>query len=162
MLCDRVLDNLDSPTAAALLAGRTVDYLDVTWAELHRRSIRSETRGGAAVGILLPLGIRLRHGDVLHVDAERLIAVHHVLSEVLVGRPPTARQTGLVACELGNLHLPVEITDDEIVTLPDGPAYAAFRTHEVPCRIETRRFAPLRASVLNNVRLASTFEIARP
>lgn len=161
MLCDRILDNLASPSGAALTEGRTIDHLDVTWPDLHRRSIRSVTRGGRRVGVLVPLNTRLRHGDVLFVDDAHLIAINHLPCEVLVGRPPTARQMGLVACELGNLHLPVEVADAEIITIPDGPAEAAFRAHEVPFRAETRQFSPLRASVLNNVRLAQDFQLRK-
>jgi urease accessory protein len=161
MLCDRILDNLDSPTAATLIADRAVDYLDVTWADLHRRSVRLITRGGRRVGVLLALNVRLRNGDVIFVGEGDVIVVNHLPCDVLAGRPPTARQMGLVACELGNLHLPVEVGEGEIVTIPDGPAEAAFRAHGVPFCAENRRFSPLRASVLNNVRLAQDFQLRK-
>lgn len=161
MLCDRILDNLASPTGAVQAANRAVDYLDVTWSDLHRRSIRSVTRGGQRVGVLLPLKTRLRHGDILFVDDARVIAVNHLPCDVLVARPPTARQMGLVASELGNLHLPVDVGDAEITTIPDGPAEAVFRAHAVPFRAENRQFSPLRASVLNNVRLAQDFQLRK-
>jgi urease accessory protein len=159
MLCDRVLDNLDSPTAATLTAGRTIDPLDVTWIDLHRRSLRGTTRGGRPVGVLLPLGVRLGHGDILHADPQSLVAVNLVPADVITGSPKDLRQMGLIAFELGNLHLPVEIGDDSITTLRDGPAEAIFRRYELPFRTETRRFTPLRASVLNNVRLSPTFRV---
>ena len=159
MLCDRVLGNLDSPAAAPLRAGKAVDYLDVTWADLHRRALRAVTRGGEAIGVLLPLGQQLRHGDVLRVDDRRVVAVNLLPADLLVGRPGTSMRMGLVAVELGNLHFPVEIGDDEIATLWDGPAEAVFRQFEVAYERVTRRFTPLRSSVLNNVRLAPSFRI---
>lgn len=159
MLCDRVLDNLDSPTAATLTAGRTIDFLDITWVDLHRRSLRGTTRGGRTVGVLLPLGVHLQHGDILHADPQSLVAVNLVPTEVVTGSPNDLRQMGLIAFELGNLHLPIEISDDAITTLRDGPAEAVFRRYEVPFRAETRRFTPLRASVLNQVRLSPTFRV---
>jgi urease accessory protein len=159
MLCDRVLDNLDSPTADALRDGRAIDFLDVTWVDLHRRSFRGTTRRGRAVGVLLPLGVRLRHGDILCADPQSLVAVNLLPADVITGSPGTLRQMALIAFELGNLHFPIEIGEDSITTLRDGPAEAVFRRYEVPCRRETRRFAPLRASVLNNMRLSPAFRV---
>jgi urease accessory protein len=161
MLLDRILDNLFSPTSFALQATRTLDPLDLHWPDLHRRALRATTRTGRPVGILLPLGQRLRHGDILHADDHHLITINLLPTELLIATPPSARHAALIAFELGNLHLPVEITDHEIVTLPDGPALAVCRQHEVPHRLETRRFHPLRSSVLNNPRLALDFRIDR-
>jgi urease accessory protein len=149
MLCDRVLGRYDGGTGPPdpVVAGR-LDWLDLTWDECHRRALRKNTRQGRAVRLLLRLGVRLRHGDVVADAADCLLVVDVRPVEVLVARPRSAREAAVVAVEWGNLHVPVQVADHDLATLPDGPAEAVLHEHDVPFAVERRRFEPMPVSGL--------------
>jgi urease accessory protein len=147
MLCDRVLGRREEGQTAAGDADR-LDHLDLAWDACHRRAQQATTRNGRPVRLLLRPGTTLRHGDVL-VDSQDYLLVIHVRDvETIVVRPTSLRQAAVVALELGNLHVPVQITEDAIVTLPDGPAEAALFKHGIPFTVEQRRFEPMPVSGL--------------
>lgn len=164
MLCDRVLGNIASADPA-LFAGKEHDVLDVTWRDCARRAVRGRTRSGLALGVLLPLGTTLRHGDVLFEDDRRVVTVNLLPCEVWVADFSDATSLANAALELGNLHLPVEVTaDGQLVTPPDGPARGVLDRYVERWRPGIRRFQPLRATVLGtggNLRLAESFQLKR-
>jgi urease accessory protein UreE len=57
------------------------------------------------------------------------------LSTVLVARPRSRRECFALAIELGNLHVPVEITTDAILVAPDGPVEEVLERMGVPWEI---------------------------
>ena len=162
MLCDRVLGNVAS-LPPDQLAGKTIDTLDVTWRDCARRAVRGTTRGGVAVGVLLPLGQSLRHGDVLFEDAARVVVASVIPVEVWVASFEDSASMAAAALELGNLHVPVEVADGPaLVALPDGPTRGVFDRRCAKWEVRVRRFAPLRESVLGSeLRLASSFGVRR-
>ena len=167
MLFDRVIRNLadaDGPEAFDCdrepADGRR-DVVDLTWAECARRAVRATSRAGRKVGLVLPLGQPVRHGDVLLEDADVMLVVNVVPCRVLVARPRDAREMGVLACELGNLHVPVEVADGELLTPPDGPSRAAVERLGIPFAEEIRRFAPLRISVLTAVGVSADLKVTR-
>lgn len=162
MLCDRVLGNV-ATISPDRLADRAVDTLDVTWRDCARRAVRGTTRGGVSVGVLLPLGQSLRHGDVLFEDHVRLVVASVIPVEVWVAGFETASSMAAAALELGNLHVPVEVAEGTtLIALPDGPTRGVFDRRAVKWQPQLRRFAPLRETVLGSeLRLASTFGVRR-
>lgn len=146
MLCDRVVGRWSGdPAEASLQAGR-LDWLDVAWDECHRRALVKTSRRGVAVRLLLRLGTTLRHHDVVADAPDRLLVVNVLPIEALVVRPRSVREAAVVAVEWGNLHVPVQVADDAVVTLSDGPAEAALAKHGIPSTVERRRFEPMAVS----------------
>lgn len=145
MLCDRVVGRwpADDPVPTGGDAGR-VDWLDLGWDECHRRALRKVTRSGRPVRLLLRLGTILRHGDVLADAPDCLLVVCVRPVEALVACPRSIREAAAVAAEWGNLHVPVQITADEIITVYNGPPIEVLLTHKVPHAVEVRRFEPMR------------------
>ena len=162
MLCDRVLRNVAS-LSPDLLAGKASDTLDVSWRDCARRAIRGTTRGGVAVGVLLPLGQSLRHGDVLFEDDARLVVASVVPVEVWVASFEDTASMAAAALELGNLHVPVEVAEGAtLVALPDGPTRGVLDRRALKWEAQLRRFAPLRETVLGGeLRLSPTFGVPR-
>ena len=162
MLCDRVLGNVAS-FSPDRLAAMTVDTLDVSWRDCARRAVRGTTRGGVAVGVLLPLGQSLRHGDVLFEDDARLVVASVIPVEVWVASFDNPASMAAAALELGNLHVPVEVGDALTLTaLPDGPTRGVFDRRAAKWETQLLRFAPLRQTVLGGeLRLSSTFGVRR-
>jgi len=167
MLCDRVLGNVDSD-AAGHYTGRARDLLELSWRECARRAVRGRTAGGRRIGVLLPRGEHLRHGDVIADDAAKGLVVVSVLPcEVWVAEFADVGSLAAAALELGNLHVPVEVVTDgslppALVTPPDGPTRGVLDRLATTWRTEVRRFQPLRATVTaGGLRVAETFTVVR-
>jgi|tagenome__1003787_1003787.scaffolds.fasta_scaffold20297646_2 urease accessory protein len=162
MLCERILGNILSENPERV-AGKSLDQIDLDWRQCSRRGVRACSRAGLTVGILVPLGQTLRHGDILFEDEESVVAVNVVQSEVLVGEFSNPASLAAAALELGNLHVPVEVAPDmRLVTLPDGPTRGVLERYAADVRVDVQRFAPLRATVLaGSVKLSDSFRVAR-
>jgi urease accessory protein UreE len=144
MICDTILGNLyDGKFATA-----PTDWLDLQWHQCIRPALRARTRGGTELRVLLPVGQSLRHGDVLRQAGEATVAVNLLPTTVLVARPRDPRRGWTIALELGNLHVPVEVSDDEIVLLPDGPGEGVLKRYGEPYSRQLWRFTPLRATIV--------------
>lgn len=163
MLCDRVLRNVydAGPSEASV----PIDPVEVAWHELDRRALRKTTRAGRLLRILLPPGGVLRHGDVLAEDERgRVVVVVDVPeTEVLVARPRTFEETGVLALELGNLHVPTQVTPaGELLFVPDGPVEALLSRLGVPHDRQVRRFEPRYVEAAPVVALSAGFAVVAP
>ncbi|MDB5318962.1 MAG: ureE [Phycisphaerales bacterium] len=157
MLCERILGNLD---AGFSIAG-PIDWLDLTWFDCTQWALRKRSRAGVEVGVLLPVGQTLRHGDVLHHGSAGTIAVQLLPTDVWIIRPADLGAMGRLAVELGNLHVPVQIAGDELILLPDGPTGALLERHGVWYQSHLRQFVPERSSVAGLPSRAPDFGISR-
>jgi urease accessory protein len=167
MLCDRVLGNVDSDDTGRY-AGRARDVLELTWRDCARRAVRGRTAGGRRVGVLLPRGAHLCHGDVIaDDDATGLVVVSVSPCEVWVAEFADAVALATAALELGNLHVPVEVAAAScdalsLITPPDGPTRGVLDRLATAWRTEIRRFQPIRATVLaGGLRVAESFVVVR-
>ena len=163
MLCDRILGNVDTD-AAGRYASRSRDALELTWRECARRAVRGRTEGGRTVGVLLPLGTHLRHGDVLADDGDvGLVVVTVVPCETWVADFADPASMAMASLELGNLHVPVEVIAPlRLVTIPDGPIRGVLDRLASSWRAEVRRFQPLRATVSGeSLQLSERFSVVR-
>ena len=166
MLLDRVLGNAFSDAGG--YAGREWDALELTWRDCTRRALRGRTEAGRSVGVLLPVGTQLRHGDVLaDEESTALVVVTVSPCETWVADFADAASMATASLELGNLHVPVEVPVGvtgplRLVTLPDGPTRGVLDRLASSWRSETRRFQPLRSTVTGGeVRLSETFKVVR-
>jgi urease accessory protein UreE len=146
--------------------GGLTEIVDIPWHECAGRALRKTTRAGHAVGILIPLGVSLRDGDVLAREVEGgrrdILLVHVPPCDVWLISPANAHQLAQIALELGNLHVPVEVTaTGELVVIPDGPTRQVLDQYRVLYKPAVRVFAPLRATVLQGVKLADGFVVQR-
>lgn len=139
MFCERVIGNLDADP----LDESEIDWLDLDWRQCARRALRAVTRSGIELKLVLPIGQPPRHRDILFRDLKRAIAVNLIPTQVLVARPKNIAAMGQLALELGNLHLPVEIASEELITVPDGPTEGISKRLKIDYSIETRRFKPM-------------------
>ncbi|MGN6504783.1 MAG: hypothetical protein ACTHM6_04385 [Tepidisphaeraceae bacterium] len=121
--------------------GSACDCVDLNWQQTLRRALRLVSRGGRRVDVLLPPGGRLRHGDVL-CEAPVPIAVCVEEIAVLSIQFVDAKQAGRLAFDLGNRHLPAQVTGDAILTPDDGPARALAQEHGLCWKIVPARFYP--------------------
>lgn len=145
MIVERVLGNIydtgESPH-------RMLDPFYLDWQDCHRRAVRGRSESGRDIGVLLSVGQSLRHGDILFEDERTRIVCMVRPAQVLVIEPPGAQAMGLLAAELGNLHAPVEIRQNQIITIEDGPVLEILRRCGAPYRQESRIFQPQRSLAL--------------
>ncbi len=156
MFCDRILGNLDDEPR-----GSRVDWIDLTWRDCAARALRKQSRAGENLRIVLALGQRIGHRDILVRQPDTFIAANLLECDVLVTTPQVPESLASAALELGNLHVPVEITGDSLIVLPDGPAIGVFSKYSIDYFAARRRFVPMKCSVLAEVSTAKDFTIAR-
>jgi urease accessory protein len=155
MLFETILGFLDDA-----VADKPTDFVDVAWHETLRRTLRRCTRGGREVGILLPIGQRITHHAILFDSPELRIAVNVLPTDVLVARPTTIEAMGKLALELGNLHAPVQISGETLITLADGPAEEVLDRLGIGYSQSAQRFEP--TPVVAAVGFAEGFRIISP
>ena len=124
------------------LAGRKLDYVDIRW-DQRRSTFRGRSRDGEEVRVLLPRGQILRHGDVLFEDSAQALLVNVLPCELIVVRSDNTCLVAELALELGNLHWPTQVTEEEILFPESEDALAAARHLGLNWTTETRRFEPL-------------------
>jgi len=138
MLIERPLHNLRD----SLVDESEIDWLDLTWIQCGRRALQKQTRGDREVRLLLRIGITLRHGDLLAREEGVSIVVNVLPCELLVASPKNSQELISVAFKLGDLHVPIQLIDDQILTPADGPSEAALHELGVAFEIQHRRFEP--------------------
>lgn len=153
MLFDRVLDNLRSDKRLPI-----DDNLDLPWSDCLRRASGQTTRTGHRVRLVLPLGVRLRDGDVVTNGTTRL-AIHIMPCDVLLIRPADSRQAAMIGLGLGNLHAPVQCADEYLVTLPDGPIEQLLVQLGAKFERRRHRFEPETLVTPLQAQLAADFQI---
>jgi urease accessory protein len=93
--------------------GREVDWVLLDFDRRHRRRIRLETQGGAAVLLDLRETARLRDGDGLVLEDGQVVRVCAQPEPLLEITAPPALLTR-IAWHLGNRHLPVQLLADRL------------------------------------------------
>jgi urease accessory protein len=134
----------DTRELDALTAGYAHDTITLGWEDRLKGRGRRRTDAGVEFGTTLARGTVLRGGDLLVVEALRLlVAVIERAEPVLVVVPNSAADWGLDAYHLGNGHQPVMFTDREIVCLDTIGAAQILDQHGVPFVRDLRPFTPL-------------------
>lgn len=90
------------------------DRLPLGNLEVVKRVQRGTTESGREVGLRLSSAVReLKDGDILHRDGQDLITVRVLPSRVIVIRPQSLYEMGVVAHGLGNRHLQAQFFDED-------------------------------------------------
>ena len=124
------------------------------------RALQKVLADGRKLRILLPPGVTLRHGDVLHEAAGEMIYVDAILADLL-RIAASAADLVRVIYAFGNLHLPIQIDSGQLLTPADGPAMAVLRELGLTAAPERRRFEPLPLPNGLTFRLSTDFAVAR-
>lgn len=163
MLIDRAIGQLgELDLCLSRYNGAAIDWVDLTWMQCARRVLRITSRNGRDLKILLRLGQMLGHGDILWQSPSlgEVIAVNVLPADVIVGRTGDTKQLALLAFELGNLHVPIELEADQIIAPLDGPVLEAFEKIGIDFQTVSRRFTPT-ATSRAGVSLSADFRIER-
>jgi len=93
----------------------TIEQLFLAWDELQKRILRKTTDVGRDIGIQLEKG-HLHPGDILYREENHLIVVRVKEEAILVVPISTMREMGLAAHAIGNMHAPIELKSDSVIT----------------------------------------------
>lgn len=106
MLVSEIKGNIhESP----LPPGMHVETVMLAQDQLVKRVQRVRTDHGREVGIRLPAGAAdLKDVDILHMDEGNAIVVRVEPTDVIVIKPRSVLEMGIVAHSLGNRHLPAQ------------------------------------------------------
>jgi urease accessory protein UreE len=149
MICQAVLGNLDDKRDRVFADGVEHDQVELTWSACRRRFFRKRSSLGRDVGALLPVGTVLRHGDVLHSDGSLVLSVAVQPCAVLLIQPATIAGAAHVAYLLGEMHAPLGIAADGLLTPEDDRVAAMLRRFGFAYEPVIRRFAPVTGGALN-------------
>lgn len=101
-----------------LLSGRedlSIEQVYLSWDELQKRILRKTTDAGRDIGIQLESG-HLHPGDILYRGENHLIVVRVKEEAVLLVPVRDMREMGLAAHAIGNMHAPIELKSDCVIT----------------------------------------------
>lgn len=93
----------------------TIEKVFLSWDELQKRILRKTTDVGRDIGIQLQGG-HLHPGDILHREGKHLIVVAVKEEAALVVPVKDMREMGLAAHAIGNMHAPIEVKRDSVIT----------------------------------------------
>jgi urease accessory protein len=96
------------------VGGRALERVPVASSAMSRRVLRLPSSTGD-LGLMFADERRLRDGDVLYADGERVIAIEVIADDVLIAYPATIGAAVELAHALGNRHVPVQRDGDAIV-----------------------------------------------
>lgn len=115
---ERLLGNLSD----FALDGRALERLAVPSDAMNRRVVRVTSSVGDLALVLDDR--RLRDGDVVYADAERVVAVSVEPDDVIVATPPNVAAAIELAHALGNRHLPIQRDGDTLIVRYSEPVVA--------------------------------------
>ncbi len=115
MIISKVAGKLADLEAHCDLNALTIERVILSWDELHKRILRKTTDVGRDIGIQLESG-HLHPGDILFQEGNHVIIVEVKEESVLITPVKSMREMGLAAHAIGNMHAPIQIHDDVVIT----------------------------------------------
>ena len=98
-------------------AGDPSDRLVLTWEQRRKSRLKTTTVSGQEVGLFLPRGTVLFHGDLLQAADDRIIEIQAASEDVSTISSPDAVLLARVAYHLGNRHVRTQV----------GPGFIRYR-----------------------------------
>jgi len=139
-IVERVYRDGELPAGSGVYAR---DTLTLGWEDRTHVHGRRRTDGGVEFGTSLPRGTVLRAGDLVVLDAERLVvSIVERPEPVFIVEPRTPSEWGLFAYHIGNRHQPLMITDRALVC-PEVPGVEQLlQQHRMPYARAMMPFTP--------------------
>lgn len=117
------------------LKKRRIDFISLEWYETNKRIMKKKSVDGEEIGIKLGKDTTLKDGDILWADDGRIIVVEVCECDAISMYPKDMVSMGKICYEIGNKHIPLFLSDTEIVTPFDQPLFDL---------LEKNRFEPRR------------------
>jgi urease accessory protein len=140
----QIIDHIVSPKAKG--ASPIIDRIALTWEQRQKSRQKLLTAQGQEVALALPTGTRLQAGDLLPMP-EGLIRVECAPEDVLLIRPRSSHEIAFVAYQIGNRHLPLEISEQGLKTLYEPVLETYLRQQSIPVERAQLSFTPVSATL---------------
>lgn len=125
MICERVSGKLGED------CGKNVQYVGIEWFERGKHILRKTLMSGEEIGI--KSDSPLSDGDILFEDANRIIAVKLLPCELISVKIRDIKEMGRVCFELGNRHLSLLISENNVKCPYDEPTFEHLKKLGFEC-----------------------------
>ncbi|TYB75898.1 urease accessory protein UreE [Bizionia myxarmorum] len=118
MICKEVIGNAE----VYPIDNKKRDILNLEWFETTKRIMRKKTEANDEIVIkFLKEGTRLKEGDILYEDEEKVVLVNILPCDAIQVTPRSIYEMGTVCYEIGNKHLPLFIQGDNVLIPYEKP-----------------------------------------
>lgn len=128
---------------------RVIDVVAIEWYESNKRIIHKKTESGREIVLkFLNEDPALTEGDVLWQDETSVVVVEIQACEAIIIHPSSMYQMASVCYEIGNKHLPVFYSNDEIMVPFETPLFRLLTAAGYDPKRESRKLlSPLKTTV---------------
>jgi urease accessory protein len=134
MIFEKIIGSVKNSPSKKII---TVPY---EWFEQHSKVLRKTASSGEEVG--LRLSEHLYDGGVLSENDSEIIALALEPCELTRVFVSTMAEMGRACFELGNRHLPLEISETFVCTPYDNPTFVYMEKLGFKCERVTEKFTP--------------------
>jgi urease accessory protein len=132
-----------------------MEYVELTWDEMRKRRLRTQTDRGRSIEFAFPEGDSLADGDLIAVDGSMGIIIKAAVEVVLSIVPSSPLELGIICYELGNRHLPAWISPEEILVSYDSVLEAnlterGIDVHQKNEALDRLRFVPVGGGITHH------------
>ena len=92
-----------------------IERINLNSEDMLKRILRVKSDHNREYGITLENGDNLKDGDILYKNDNNLIVVKVNSEDVLVIKPKTLTEMGVIAHALGNRHLQAQFENDQMI-----------------------------------------------
>ncbi|QNL50878.1 urease accessory protein UreE [Olivibacter sp. SDN3] len=133
VICDASLNN-----------EKDIDYLDIEWFEVNRKTIKRQSTGGLNFFIQKREKKPLFDGDILWADDNTAVLIRIKPCDCIVLTTADLTTVGLFCSAVGNQHLPLFLAGQQTLCLAyDGRLYQALlHQYGSAVSIESRQLLP--------------------
>ena len=108
----------------SLTINKAIDWLEVQWYEANKRILHKRTKSGREIVMkFLSEAPELTEGDILWQDERAMIVVEIQPCDAIIIRPSSMYLMASVCYEIGNKHLPLFYSNDDIMVPFDAPLF---------------------------------------
>lgn len=118
MIIEKTLGRLGETT-------KHVDTVTIEWFEREKKLMKKISKSGIEIG--LKISEPLNDGDILYEDDEKVIAVEIAPCELVKISVSSMREMGRLCFEIGNRHLSLAISDDNVKIPYDEPTFVYLK-----------------------------------
>lgn len=133
MIAEKILGNLSESTPSV-----EVDTVELDWFEAEKKRIRKTTAGGRDIGIAIDEN--LKDGDIIYLDDKLCVAVKLTSCPLIKINVHTMQEMGRLCFEIGNRHLSLKISDDNVLIPHDEPTEKHLKNLGFECENIIGRF----------------------
>ncbi len=133
MIAEKILGNLSEITPSV-----EVDTVELDWFEAEKKRIRKTTAEGRDIGIAIDEN--LKDGDIIYLDDKLCVAVKLTSCPLIKINVHTMQEMGRLCFEIGNRHLSLKISDDNVLIPHDEPTEKHLKNLGFECENIIGRF----------------------